>query len=196
MFFGVLMVSSCDPSQGADGDFLNGINYKFGEGAKTLKKITTHLKDDTGAWEDNMTTFTYTTGQLSSYKDTSGVTKVEYNSNNKISKLSNPAASSVFEYSDNNVSKITTTIPGSGKITSNFSYSSGRLSKTISVQEYTSPLPLKLYTETSYDYQGINMTKSVVKGGMYNAAGTLIMDPKQKTITATYDTKRSPFQCN
>lgn len=200
--FGLLIISSCSPNQDENGDFLRGVEYDTqigGDGGSTtskqLKQLTTHFKDDTGAWDDNVITYSYTGNKLTSYKDNSGATtNLTYGSNNKISKLSNPGETSTFEYSGNNLFKIVTNITGVTKITSTFSYTGGKLSKVIAIQEITIPFPVKTYLETSYEYQGENMTKSIVKSGAYDDTGALIMNPDPITITATYDTKKSPYK--
>lgn len=205
--FGLFFVVSCSPTQDGNGDLLRGFNYDWnndntggnggGSTTKQLKKMEVNMKDeDTGDIENNSYTYSYSGNKLISYKDDSGeITRFDYNSNNKISKIYNSEQVSVFEYSGNNVSKVITTIAGIAKITSNYTFNAGKLVKTTADQEYSFPFPLKMYVESTYQYQGENVSKSVVKGGMYNpVTGELEMDPEDKIISYTYDTKKSPYK--
>lgn len=203
--FGFMLLSSCVPNQDGNGDYLIGVDYNPNTGtggdpgtpsSRQLKKMTSHLQDDAGGFEDSNITYTYSGTKLVSYRDDSGETTIiDYNSNNKISKVSNSAQSSVFEYTGSNVSKVVTTITDIAKITATYTYSGGKLVKAISVQEYTVPIPLKMYLETDYQYQGENMTKSVIKNGIYDpVTGDLVIMPEQQSITFTYDTKKSPYK--
>lgn len=200
--FGLFIISSCSPNQDENGDFLRGIEYdtQIGGGSTTskqLKKMETHLEDiTTGTIENHSYTYTYTGAKLVSYKDEQGITtRLDYNTNNKISKVSNVGQTSLFEYSGSNVSKVVTTITDLGKITSTYSFTSGKLSKTISIQEYSVPFPLKMYIETTYQYQGENVVKSLIKSGIYDpVTGDLEMSPEDQTISFTYDAKKSPYK--
>ncbi|MPS72554.1 MAG: hypothetical protein E2590_05305 [Chryseobacterium sp.] len=202
--FGIFTLSSCDPSQDANGDFLNGVDYETnpnngGSGTTTrlLKQMKSHLKDEeTGQYEDENYTYNYTGTKLISYTDADGeVTKFDYNSSNKISKMSNAGETAVFTYAGTNLTKVVTEVTGIAKITANYSYSGGKLSKIISIQEYTIPFPIKAYFETTYEFQGENMTKSVTKNGIYNpVTGDLEMSPETNTFSFTYDSKKSPYK--
>lgn len=191
---------SCTPNQAEDGDLLKGINYNWtseNTTTKQLKKMESHMKDeDTGTIENHGYTYSYSGNKLLSYKDDAGeTTKFDYGSNNKISKVYSQDQVSVFEYSGNNVSKVVTTLTGVGKITANYTYNGNKLIKTVSIQEYTIPFPMKMYVENNYQYQGENVMSSLVKGGMYNpVTGNLEMDPEDKTISYTYDAKKSPYK--
>lgn len=100
---------------------------------------------------------------------------------------------SVWEYSGGNVSKITTTLQDMGTISSTYTYTGGKLSKVESVHDYTLPSPVKSYIATVYDYAGANVSKSIISSGIYNASGTLVMNPEVQTISYTYDNKKSPY---
>ena len=151
---------------------------------------------DTWSYLYNYVTYNYTANKLTSYKDDSGeVTKFDYNSSNKISKMSSTGQSSVFEYSGTNLSKVVTDLSGIGKITATYNFSGGKLSKIISIQEYTIPFPIKAYFETTYEFTGDNLTKSVTKNGVYNpVTGDLEMSPEINTVSFTYDSKKSPYK--
>lgn len=203
--FGLFIITSCSPSQDVNGDFLLGLDYSSEGGSsgggqttsKQLKRMETNMKDeDTGDIENHSYTYSYSGAKLISYKDDSGeTTKFDYGSNGKISKVYNAEQVSVFEYTGSNVSKVTTTITGIAKITSTYTFSSAKLSKVVTIQEYSVPFPVKAYLETSYQYQGENVTKSLTKAGVYNpVTGDLEMDPEDKNITYTYDAKKSPYK--
>lgn len=199
------MLSSCDPSQDGNGDFLNGVVYENntnnGGGTGTpsgrvLKQLKSHLKDDTGQYEDATFNYNYTGTKLTSHTDDSGeVTRFDYNSSNKISKMSGTGQTSVFSYSGGNLSTVVTDVAGVAKMTATYTYSGGKLSKIISIQEYSLPFPIKAYFETTYEFQGENMAKSVIKNGVYNpVTGDLEMSPDVQTVSFTYDSKKSPYK--
>jgi hypothetical protein len=197
-----LILFSCEPGRAENGDLLFGLNQNPNTDipenpSRLLKTMFSHSKnEDTGEWEDTNYIFNYNGNKLVSYTDETGeLTKIDYNSNNKISKVYNTGLSSVYEYSGSNVSKVTTNIAGGfGNIVATYSYTGNKLSKIISIQEYTFPIPFKLYMETTYEYQGENIVKSVVKEGLYNpTTGDLEMSDGQQTISSTYDNKKSPF---
>ncbi|WP_379967782.1 hypothetical protein [Epilithonimonas sp. UC225_85] len=205
ILFGVFTLASCDPSQDNNGDFLIGVDYNpntntggtGGSTSRQLKQMISHLKDeDTGQFEDSNIVYSYSGTKLISYKDDSGeTTKIDYNSSNKISKVSNSGQTSVFEYSGANVSKVVTTFAGVAKITSTYTFNGGKLVKVAAIQEFSIPVPIKSYLETSYQYQGENMTKSVIKNGIYDpVTGELVMMPEEQSIAFTYDTKKSPYK--
>lgn len=205
LILGAFMLSSCVPSQDANGDFLVGVDYDpttntggtDPTSGRVLTQLISHIKDeDTGEYEDANYIYTYTGNKLTSYKDDAGeVTKFEYNSSNKISKMSATGQTSVFEYSGANLSKVTTTIEGAAKITATYSFSGGKLSKIVSIQEYSIPFPIKAYFETTFQFQGENMMKSVIKNGVYNpVTGDLEMSPEEQSVSFTYDSKKSPYK--
>ena len=205
LVFGMFMLSSCDPSQDGNGDFLNGVTYENntstgGTGTpsgRLLKQLKSHLKDeDTGQYEDANFTYNYTGTKLTSHTDDTGeVTRFDYNSSNKISKLYSAGQSSVFTYSGGNLSTVVTEITGIAKMTATYTFTGGKLSKIISIQEYSLPFPIKAYFETNYEFQGENMTKSVSKNGVYNpVTGDLEMSPEVNTVSFTYDNKKSPYK--
>lgn len=200
-----MIVFSCEPSRAENGDILNGVDGTGGNGGtdnpttvdRLLMKMISHEKnEDTGEWEDATLSFQYEGSKLISYDDGSGgKTNFTYNANNKISKVSNPGLTSTLEYSNGNVSKLTTILTGVGNIVSNYTYTSGKLSKVVSVQEYTIPIPMKIYLEASYQYSGENIVKEIIKTGFYLPDGTLQMDPNQdQSFDFTYDDKKSPFK--
>lgn len=205
LFLGTFMLSSCDPTQDqANGDFLNGVTYENntnngGTGTpagRVLKQLKSHLKDDMGQYEDATFTYNYTGTRLTSHTDDTGeVTRFDYNSSNKISKLSSTGQTSVFTYSGGNLSTVVTEITGIAKMTATYTFTGGKLSKIISIQEYSLPFPIKSQLETTYEFQGENMTKSVTKSGVYNpVTGDLEMSPEINTVSFTYDNKKSPYK--
>ncbi len=197
--FSLLIVFSCEPSRDDNGDLLNGlINNGSGENptsTRLLKKINSHEKNDVGEWEDTEMVFNYSGSKLISTSDESGVTTFEYNSNNKISKIKNTGQNTTLEYSGGSVSKMITEIAGGfGKITTTYTYTAGKLSKSISTQEYTFPFPVKIYLESTYQFAGENMIKLVAHAGVYLPDGTLEMDDRPTMADFTYDAKKSPYK--
>ncbi|MFC4686034.1 hypothetical protein ACFO4P_03700 [Epilithonimonas pallida] len=202
--FGLFIIASCTPNQDENGDLLKGVDYETntnngGSGTTTrlLKQVKSHTKnEDTGEYEDENYTYNYSGTKLTSYTDASGeVTKFDYNSSNKISKMYNAGQTAVFTYAGTSLTKVVTEITGTAKITADYSYSGGKLSKIISVQDFTIPFPIKAYYETTYEFQGENMMKSVTKNGVYNpVTGDLEMSPEINTVSFTYDSKKSPYK--
>lgn len=201
--FSFLIVFSCEPSRAENGDLLNGIKeleIENGEGttsSRLLVKMISHSKDeDTGEWVDETFNYKYANRKLISYEgDFTEKTNFEYNTNNKISKIVATGQTSSLEYLGGNVSKISTDIAGVAKINATYIYTSGKLSRVISIQEYTLPVPTKLYLETTYEYNGENMVKSNIKNGIYLPNGTLEMNPMEdQELIFTYDNKKSPYK--
>ncbi|WP_027377041.1 hypothetical protein [Kaistella palustris] len=199
LLFSAVVLWSCEPGRDENGDFLFGVDPGSGgtpvTASRLLKKMSSHeLNEDTGEWEDSDITYNYTDRKLVSYTENGGEPTVfTYNANNRISGLSNSGQSASFEYSGSTLSKIVTTIPEFATITSDFTYTNAQLTKTVSVQEYTFPVPSKLYIETTYAYTGANMTTATVKSGMY-VNGELQLSPEIQVLTFEYDTKKSPYQ--
>lgn len=201
--FAAFLLFSCEPGRAENGDFLFGVNPgETGGGGNTnsrlLKKVITHLEDeDTGEMEDGVAIFNYNAGKLTSIDDsTSGTMKVEYNSNNKISKLLvDGAMTATYEYSGTTLSKITTEFTGISKSVTNYTFTAGKMVKSITVTELTfMPVPLKLYTEDIYEYQGNNVSKNITKIGAYDpVTGELIIDPGSVNTVFEYDSKKNPF---
>lgn len=204
--FAAFLLFSCEPTRDVNGDYLSGIlspgeTGGGGNGGGTtnrlLKKmISRSIDEDSGEWVTETLNYNYTNGRLVSY-DADGGEKFnfDYNTSNKISKMYSTGQSSVFEYGGGNLNKITTTIDGLGKITASFTYANGRLSKTVSIQEYSVPFPIKLYLETTHEYTGENITKSTIKNGIYLPNGELEMNPAEdQTLSFTYDAKKSPYK--
>ena len=202
--FAAFFVLSCEPSRAENGDYLFGVNNPGGTGGggsttnRLLKKMITHLEDeDTGEMEDGITIFNYTSGKLTSIDDsTSGTMRVEYNSNNKISKLLiDGVMTATYEYSGTILSKITTEFTGVSKSVTNYTFVEGKMVKSITVTEMTfMPIPIKLYTEDSYEYQGNNVSKNITKIGAYDpVTGELVMDPGSVNTVFEYDAKKNPF---
>ncbi|MBN9311881.1 MAG: hypothetical protein BGO40_08255 [Chryseobacterium sp. 39-10] len=189
---------SCEPSRAENGDLLNGINppgENGGTSSRLLKKINSHALDDNGQWEDQEAVFNYSGSKVISYSDDSGVTNFEYNSNNKISKIVNDGQVSTLEYTNGAVSKMTTKMAGGvANITSTYTYAGGKLSKAVSIQEYSVPLPVKTYLETTYQFSGENMVKMVSRGGTYLPDGTLVMNPLPIILEISYDDKNSAYK--
>lgn len=201
--FSLVILFSCEPGRDENGDLLFGITNEgqTGGGGTTtgrlLKKMISHeINDDTGEWEDSEISYNYTGSKLISYVDGSGEpTLFTYNSSNKISKLSNSGQTADYEYVGGNVSKITTNISGIGKITATYTYTGAKLTKSVSIQEYSVPLPFKIYLETTYEYQGDNVVKSMLKTGTYLPNGDLEMNPAEdQALTFAYDAKNSPYK--
>ena len=205
--FSIVILFSCEPNRDTNGDYLIGVNQSGGTSGGTgggtgggttgrlLKKIISHEKnDETGLFEDTEMTFNYTGNKLISTKDDRGeVTTFSYNANGKMDKIVATGQLTTFEYNNNNVSKTVTEIAGVAKLTGNFSYVAGKLTKTISIQEYTLPIPIKNYVETTYEYQGANISKGIIKAGIYLPNGNLEMNPESTVIDFTYDQKISPY---
>ncbi|MCG2793490.1 MAG: hypothetical protein L6262_08100 [Weeksellaceae bacterium] len=200
IILGIFVLASCDPDQDFNGDYLIGVHYtptSTGTAVtKQLKQMTSHLKNDAGQFEDQSITYSYSGSKLLSFKDNSGaVYTLSYNNANKISKIYSALQTSDFEYSGTDLYKTITTISGAGKITSTYSFSAGKLSKVISVQELSIPIPLKYYYETTFEFQGENMTNSLTKNGVYNPlSGNLEMSADTQSVSFTYDSKSSPYR--
>ena len=200
----MFVVFSCEPNRAENGDYLFGVQNPNGTGGgngggsttgRLLKKIISHEKnDETGLFEDAEMTYNYSGTKLISTKDDTGeVTTFTYNANDKIIKIQGSNQLSTYEYTNNLVSKSITEVPGFFKVTANFTYVGGRLTKTVSVQESSLPFPVKNYVETNYDYTGTNITKGTIKNGIYLPDGTLQMSPDTIQIAFTYDQKKSPY---
>lgn len=190
--FGLFLMVSCTSDQDTNGDLLHNIWYDFK--VRQLTKMETHLIDDTGNFETESYTYSYIGSKLISYTDQDGsVTTLEYNADNTISKLVGDGTVSDFKYSGGNVSEIITTQEGVGTITSTYTFSGGKLTKVESIHNYTSPVSMKTYISTEYQYAGVNVSQSVIKSGIYNTSGTLVMNPDTQTISYTYDNKKSPY---
>lgn len=199
-----LMVS-CDPYSDRNGDLLHGvknvpiINNNGTTTSKLLLQMSSHLKyEDTGTFEDTNIIFGYGTGnKLISYSEVGSSDKfnIEYNSSNKISRVYQTGAlNAVYEYSGNNVSKITTTITGVSTSVTSYNYSGDKIVKSIIISYYNFPTPIKTYFEDNYEYSGENIVKNVTKVGVYNpTTGNLEIDPNPTTSLYQYDTKNSPY---
>ena len=192
--FSLVILFSCEPGRDENGDLLFGVippNQKA-----VLKKISTHLKDeDSGEWKNSTINYDYTDKKMVSYIEGSGEsTIVTYNSDNKISELSSKGKTVVFEYVDDKVYKITTTIPGVSTMNTTYKYTGKQLIQSVSIQEASLAVPTKRYVERSYEYSGLNISKAVIKNGVYSADGILQMNPLAKTSTFSYDAKKSPYQ--
>lgn len=203
--FSLLLVFSCEPNRAENGDFLFGVQNPGETGGggngggsgsdRMLKKILSHYIDDNGNFEDGETVFNYEGKKLVSYVEDSGEPTVfTYNANNKISKLTNSAQNVLFTYSGNNLSKITSDIAGFYKVDTDFTYAGTQVSKAVSIQEFTFPVPTKVYIETIYEYTGQNMTKATVKNGFYLPNGELEINPEVQILSFQYDTKKSAYQ--
>lgn len=191
--FGLLLMVSCTSDQDTNGDLLHNIWYKFDN--RQLTKMETHLRDKvTGTFETESFTYSYIGSKLISYTDQDGsVTTLEYNADNTISKIVGEGTVSDFKYSGGNFSEIITTLEGVGTITSNYTFSGGKLTKVESTHNYSLPDPMKTFTVTEYQYAGANVSKSIIKSGLYDASGTLVMNPAVQNISYTYDNKKSPY---
>lgn len=191
--FGLLLMVSCTSDQDTNGDLLHNIWYKFDN--RQLTKMETHLRDKvTGTFETESFTYSYIGSKLISYTDQDGsVTTLEYNADTNISKIVGEGTVSDFKYSGGNVSEIITTLEGVGTITSNYTFSGGKLTKVESTHNYSLPDPMKTFTVIEYQYAGDNVSKSVIKSGLYDASGTLVMNPAVQNISYTYDNKKSPY---
>lgn len=195
----VFLIFSCEPNRAENGDFLFGVENPGDSGGgsttRLLKKIISHEKnDETGLFEDAELTYNYAgTKLISTIDDTGEVTTFSYNSNNKINKIEGSGQLTTLEYSNNVVSKTISEIEGFAKITGTFTYVGGKLTKTVSIQEYFAPVPVKNYVETTYEYQGANISKGIIKAGIYLPDGTLEMNPENVQIDFTYDQKKSPY---
>lgn len=201
LIFSIFLIFSCDSKRDENGDLLFGVDDNPITDTETgtsrlLKKTIEHtFNDETNEWEDITTTYNYTNNKLTSVSDGVTTSTIEYNSNNKISKVTTGSEQvSVFEYSGNNLSKITTTFTGIGTIVGTFVYNSGKLVKIISIQDYSLPFPMKYYFEAENTFTGNNVTKTVVKPGIYLPNGDLQMMPDENNIfDIKYDTKKNPF---
>lgn len=204
--FSAFLLFSCEPSRDLNGDFLIGVNQNPGGNGgggnidnRLLKKILSHsLNEDTGEYEDGTTVFNYQNSKLISLNDdaTGGLLNVEYNSANKISKIfSDGALTATFEYSGTTLSKITTTIMGLSESVTNYTFAGDKMVKSITITELTfSPIPAKVYTEDTYEYQNNNVTKNTTKIGLFDpVTGELIIDPGSVISVFEYDNKKSPY---
>lgn len=200
--FSAVILFSCEPGRDENGDYLFGViqNPNTDGGGtsadRLLKRMTSHaMNDDTGEWEDSDITYNYTNKKLVSYTENGGEpTLFTYNGSNKISNLSSSRQNADFEYSAGTLSKITTTIAGFATITSNFTYTDAKLTKTISIQEYSVPIASKVYTETTYEYDGENLVKANLRAGFYLPNGELEMNPETQTFSFEYDAMKNPYQ--
>lgn len=201
--FSLVILFSCEPSRDVNGDLLFGLNNEGQTGGGTtatrlLKKMISHgLNDETGEWEDETLTYNYLNNKLMSYSDESGeLTSFEYSANNKISRISSSGQTTDFQYAGGNVAMIKTDLAGVAKINSTFTYTGTKVTKSISIQDYSAPFPMKMYFETTYEYQGENMVKALFKTGVYSPTGELEMSPEDQNvvITFSYDTKKSPYR--
>ncbi|KIA89946.1 hypothetical protein [Kaistella jeonii] len=203
-FFSIVILFSCEPNRDTNGDYLIGVNQPGGNGGgsgggpstgRLLKKMLSHSLDDNGQFEDSEVTYNYEGNKLVSYVDESGEsTLFTYNSNNKISKLSGSGQDAVFTYSGADLSKINVTVAGVYTVNTDFTYVGTQLKKAVSIQEFTLPIPSKVYIETDYEYSGENMVKASIKGGFYLPNGDLQMNPEVQTFSFQYDTKKNPYQ--
>ncbi|KEY17799.1 hypothetical protein [Kaistella antarctica] len=192
LIFSMVILFSCEPSR-EDGDLLLGI--KDPEQPRLLKKIVSNWKDQgTNEQKVSEITYTYNENKLISYEDIfAEPTLVMYNSDNKISELSNTNQTVTFQYEAENVSKITIVIPNISTTTTSYTYSASQVVKAKKDQQYFLPIPKKTYSETSYEYTGPNMTKATLKTGTYLANGNVEMNPEDQILTFTYARKRSPY---
>lgn len=194
----LIVVASCDPNQDLNGDYLIGVHYIPTNiaAAKQLKQMTSHLRNDAGQFEDQNISFAYSGAKLLSFKDSSGaVHSISYTGSDQISKIFSPNQTSDFEYAGANLSKVITNVTGIGKITATYSFVAGKLSKIVAIQESGGAMPVKSYYETTFVFQGENMTQSVTKNGVYNAVtGDLEMSSDTETVSFGYDTKKSPYK--
>lgn len=203
----LLLIFSCEPNRAENGDFLFGVQNPGETGGngggnttnKLLKKIFTHsLNDDTGQYEDGITSFNYVGNKLVSVDDDSngGQMKIEYNSSNKISKIFvEGALTSTFEYSGTTLSKITTSITGISNSVTKYTFVNGNMTESVTTSELIfSPIPVKLYTKDTYEYLNNNVTKNTTKIGVYDpVTGELVIDPGSVISVFQYDTKKNPF---
>lgn len=197
--FGLMLLLSCEPGRAENGDFLFGLDPNSGGGdtvsVRLLKRMVSHeFNDDSGEWEDADITYNYEGNKLVSYQDPDGLTSFDYGTNNKISKIRSAGQNSTLIYNGSVLSKISSEIAGVAKINAEYTFAGNKLAKVISVQEYAVPLPMKFYMETTYEFQGENMVKALIKNGMYDDSGVLVMNPNSQTISFTYDAKKSPFK--
>ena len=201
--FAAFLLFSCEPSRAENGDYLFGVNNPGTGGGGTtnrlLKKMITHLEDeDTGEIEDGTSIFNYNNGKLISVDEDASGTRmnVEYNNINKISRLVvDGIMTSTFEYSGTTLSKITTEFTGISKSETNYTFTAGKMVKSVTITEATfMPIPIKLYTEDTYEYQGSNVSKNITKIGAFDpVTGELIMDPGSVSTVFEYDAKKNPF---
>ena len=202
LFFGAVLLFSCDSKRTDEGDLLFGLDGNPNTDTPTitrkLKTIDAHEYDeDLEEWEDSKTTFSYEGSKLVSYKEESSTepTLIEYNSDGKISRIYDSGQSAVFEYTSGVVTKQTTDIAGIANIVTTFSYSGGTLVKAVSVQTYTFPFETKYNLEANYEYSGTNISKEIMKVGIYDDAGNLEMfDDQQQAFIFTFDDKYSPYK--
>jgi|GEM_PF-1564291 len=206
IFFSLITVFSCDSKRDLNGDLLFGLNPVEGDGDnnptpapdRLLKKMISHVYDeDMEEWEDQSIILNYEDKKLVSYEDEESGEKmdIEYNSSNKISKITTGAAmNSVFEYSGNNISKITTTYTGLSTAVTTYTYNGNKMVKSVTIMDISFPMPVKTYTEDTYEYQGNNVTKNTTKIGVYNPfTGNLEIDPGSLISLYEYDNKNSPY---
>lgn len=203
--FSLLIVFSCEPNRAENGDLLFGVGGTGSDGGsggggtppagRLLTKTESHtLNEETGEWEDQTTTYQYEGNKFISYTGDGDVWLMTYNSNNKISKITNPAQTVTLEYSGANVSKMVSEIPGFLKTTATYTYNGTQLIKIVAILDTSFPIPSKAYLEANYTYTGANITKTVAKSGVYDLLGELQMNPEINTYEMTYDNKQSPMR--
>ncbi len=193
----LVFLYACEPSRAENGDYLNGLQTPSeGNNLPKLTKIQAHSFDeDTGDWDDDEVLFTYQNKILSAFTENGGTAKtITYNAANKIYKIAGDGETTTFDYTNGQLISISSDIAGVISSFTTFSFNAGMVSKTVSVQEFTLPLPMKIYLETTYEYSGPNLAKAIVKSGIYLTDGTLQMNPDPQTLTFSYDNKKTPYQ--
>ncbi|SFI24856.1 hypothetical protein [Halpernia frigidisoli] len=214
-FFLLVLISafslSCSSLVDYDGDLLLGVNQNGGSGGnggsgsgggssmtgKVLVKMTSHTLNDAGQFEDATVTFNYVNNRFVSYTDEAGNgLNIEYNSSNKISRISAPGAvNSVFTYNGNVLSKVTSDITGFGNLETSYTFNGANLAKTVIISTVSLfSVSIKSYLEDNYETTANNITKDVTKIGLYDpTTGDLIISPDAATSSYGYDAKFAPF---
>ncbi|RZJ78911.1 MAG: hypothetical protein EOO20_27375 [Chryseobacterium sp.] len=211
LFFGIIMLSSCDPNQDANGDFLVGVDYDQDSGnnggtnatIKNIKKVTTI---DSGGdkvvatYNYSGTKLTGVTADDNSFKYTISYTsdqisKVDYESFDDFSG-EKTVNSQELSYSGGKLATSKGSSKSNGTVvyqsSTTYNYTGDKIKNIITkVKDDTNTI--ELFTiQTDYTFNGNNV--SGMKYTVTSAPGPVTVDPIVFTTTfSNYDTFKNPL---
>lgn len=211
IIFGIFTLSSCDPSQDANGDFLNGVTYENntnnngGTNAviKDIQKVTTI--DDAG--EKVVATYVYTNKRITSVTsdDNSFKYTLTYNGSN-INKMDYESLDDVSGERTVNSQDLTysggklTSSKGTNKMngtlvynsTTSYNYNGDKIKNIITKVKDESNTTELFTIQTDYTFSGNNV--STMKYTITTAPGPVTVSPIVfTTALSNYDTKKNPL---
>jgi hypothetical protein len=204
--FGIFTLSSCDPSQDANGDFLNGVDYTSSTGTTT--KLLSKVSGVNSEGENTTMTYNYTSGKLISINslvdDVKETTVLTYNggiiTHMEITNVDSGDTTLTkldLLYSSGKLTSASGTTESDGillyKSTTNVTYNAQKVSKVVTkmnVEDPSNPgqyiLAFELTSDLTFAANNISLWK-------LTTSTVSIPSVVIETVLGSYDSNKNPF---